>query len=111
MKLFTKLSLLSILSLSGIAQGVWFDCRAQGVAVYTQRVHIRCANSAGAIRYFAMRSSANRDFVNRTLTVANTAVVAGKIIKIQYNPNDTSGQNVGCGAADCRLIQAVEIIQ
>jgi hypothetical protein len=76
------------------------------VWITSPRVHVRCASSTGGIQYFAV-STRNPAVAARVLTVLTAAQVAGRTLNITYDPADTSGTNIGCGASDCRLIEAV----
>jgi hypothetical protein len=85
-----------------------FTCTAQGAAVFPgARIHVRCNPGDGAITYFAF-SVANPD-VSRILSLAATAVAAGRPLLIYYDPNDLSGAALGCTNDNCRLILGVEL--
>lgn len=69
------------------------------------RIHVQCNPGDGAINYFAL-SVANAD-ASRVLSLVATAVAARRPLFITYDPNDVSGDAIGCSIANCRLIQAV----
>ena len=86
----------------------WVNCTPTRVASYTSRIHVRCASAVAGILYFA-QSTANANDVARSLSLASTALVTGRDLNILYNPDDTSGTTIGCGATDCRLFTAIEL--
>jgi hypothetical protein len=83
----------------------YFTCTPGDVAVFTDRVHIRCTNGAppgDAIYYFAV-STADSASAGRFLSIFTTAKVTNKTVAILYDPNDTSGESWGCLATNCRV--------
>ena len=86
----------------------WVNCTPTRVASYTSRIHVRCASAVAGILYFA-QSTANANDVARSLSLASTALVTGRDLNILYDPDDTSGTTLGCGATDCRLFTAIEL--
>lgn len=86
----------------------WVSCTPTEVMVYTAspRLHVRCAQAVGNIRYFAV-STSDAANASRVLSTISTATVAGRTLTILYDPNDKSGASLGCQENDCRLIKAV----
>ncbi len=85
----------------------WTTCTPQAVAVFAERVHVRCVESVGGIVYFAAPTS-NNSHAARILSVLTAAHASGGTLQILYDPADTSGADIGCNANDCRLILGVE---
>ncbi|NVJ02080.1 hypothetical protein HV824_28715 [Myxococcus sp. AM009] len=80
------------------------SCVPTNVAVFSNRIHVKCAASvAGGIWFFALASS-DTAFMNRTLTLLTTALASGRTLAVDYNPSSTAGTSVGCLSSDCRLI-------
>jgi len=88
------------------AASTWVFCVPVGIVTYTTRVHVQCSAPISGVSYFAA-STADAANVARVLSVIMAAQVAGRTLSILYDPADTSGTAIGCGASDCRLIQAV----
>jgi hypothetical protein len=82
------------------------SCVPVQVAVFTNRLHVRCAAAVGGIHYFAMATS-DAALSARVLSILTTAQVAGRTLGIEYEPSDTTGAAIGCQAADCRVIRGV----
>jgi hypothetical protein len=82
------------------------SCVPVQVAVFTNRLHVRCAAAIGGIHYFAMATS-DAALSARVLSVLTTAQVAGRTLGIEYEPSDTTGAAIGCQPADCRVIHGV----
>jgi hypothetical protein len=89
---------------------VWTMCTPLDVAAFSNRIHVRCAESVGGIYFFAA-STANPAHAARVLSILSTAHAAGRTIDILYDPDDTSGTSIGCQANDCRLISAASFRQ
>jgi hypothetical protein len=84
-------------------------CVPENVAIFTNRIHIKCTTAAdGGIRYFAL-STADSKHTARVLSLLLTAKASGQRVGVDYNPNDTSGGAIGCATSDCRLIRWVYI--
>lgn len=80
------------------------SCTPSSVAVFSNRIHVKCSASvAGGIWYFAL-STSDAAFSNRTLTLLTTALAGGRTLSIDYNPSTTAGTGIGCQSGDCRLI-------
>lgn len=85
-----------------------FMCTADAIAVLPgSRIHVHCNPGSGSVSYFAL-STANAD-VNRILSLASTAVVASRPLRIYYTPNDLSGAAIGCANVNCRLLWGMEL--
>jgi len=88
----------------------WYQCTSVAVAVYANRIHVECSVAApGGIRFFAL-GTANSSHAARILSVLSMAHVTGKDLRILYDPDDSSGDAIGCQASDCRLIDAAIIL-
>ncbi len=90
----------------GAARAADVACTPSNVIVFSNRVHIRCEETFGGIRFFAAPTS-NAAHVSRILSVITTATVAGRTVVVFYDPANTSGTAIGCAASDCRLIDAI----
>lgn len=94
------------------AQLVVIDCQPVEVASLQQRIHVLCSTGRNGIVYFAIGTQRTPDetaFAVRALSIANTALVAGRPLSIRFDPNDTSGSAIGCLVQDCRLIHTIYI--
>ena len=79
-----------------------FYCTISNVAVYINRIHVRCSPGDGAIYYFAYAvDSANAPTANRLLAVANSAYAVGDHLTVWYY-SDSSQNPPGCQVNDCR---------
>jgi hypothetical protein len=87
------------------AQVVVF-CTPNEVQVYPERLHVRCDESFGGIVYF-VTSTADAAQAARSLSVIQTAMVAGRTLIVRYDPDDLSGAAIGCLTQDCRLIISI----
>ena len=89
-----------------LAPNAEWTCTINNVAVYDNRIHVRCSNANGAIFYYAAASTdAN---ANRFLTLLNTAYALGKQPVVVFDPNSAHNPT-GCLTADCRLLTGVVI--
>lgn len=84
----------------------WTSCVPVAVANFHNRVHVRCTAPVGNILYFAAPTN-NAAHAARVLSTLSAAQIAGRTLDIIYDPDDTSGTDIGCLAADCRMIVAV----
>ena len=82
------------------------SCVPTQVAVFINRIHVRCTAAVGGIQYFALGTT-DQAFSSRVLTILTTAQVAGRTIGIDFEPSDTTGSSFGCRPADCRIIRGV----
>ncbi len=81
-------------------------CTPSNLAVYDTRVHVKCEESVGGIQWFAT-STADSAKAARVLSVINTAMVTGRALFINYDPDDVSGASFGCQTGDCRIITGI----
>jgi hypothetical protein len=94
---------------AGAAPAAYYSCTPVRVAVFTNRVHVRCAAAApGGIVFFAV-STTDSASASRFLSVFSTALATGRQINVSYDANDTSGQAWGCLSADCRIATGAEV--
>lgn len=100
------LSALPLLGDGAAAYAAETSCTPSNVIVFANRVHIRCEETVGGIRFFAAPTS-DAAHAARVLSVISTATVAARNVVIFYDPANTSGTAIGCAASDCRLIDAV----
>ena len=89
-----------------------FACSPIEVAVYRNRIHVKCSASANdgtaTIWYWAV-STVEAHAANRFLSTATTALVSGRKLNFEFGPGDTSGQSFGCLAKDCRTPSRITI--
>jgi hypothetical protein len=79
-------------------------CTPANVAVFSNRIHVKCSASvAGGIWFFAL-STSDAAHTNRMLTLFTTALASGRPLHIDYNPSTTAGTSLGCQSGDCRLV-------
>jgi len=90
------------------AEAAWHTCKPTDVATYAERIHVRCDTKAGNIAFFAL-PTANSAHAGRVLSVLLVALVESRSIRIEYDPNDTSGTSFGCLASDCRRLASVAV--
>ncbi len=86
----------------------WVNCTPDNVAVFSNRIHIRCNESYSGIRYFAYPTS-NAASSARFLSILTSAQVSGHTVQVRYDPADTSGVSYDCAASDCRPFDAVAL--
>jgi hypothetical protein len=92
---------------AGIA-AAGFACTPSGAGIFPKkRIHIRCSNPQSGISYFAL-SSKSKEAASMS-AMFTTAVAQGRTVDISYDPADLSGVKIGCGNADCRLLQWAEM--
>jgi hypothetical protein len=102
------------------ANAVDYNCVPLEVAVLrsgppkVHRVHVQCAapapktrggyptDSGDAIVFFAVSLSANQDWVNRFIQIADIGIASGLTIRYSYTSGDHSGESFGCARQDCR---------
>ncbi len=83
-------------------------CTPTGVATFATRIHVRCSQSFSGVVFFALASSDSAGAA-RAMSMATSALIAGRNIRIFYDPADLSGTGIGCQTGDCRLIRGLEI--
>src|SRR5574341_2345860 len=80
-----------------------FVCTPIEVAVFANRVHVRCSSaSPGGFNYFAVPTTDSAS-ASRYMSAFTTAFVMGKQLTILFDPADLSGQAIYCLNANCRL--------
>lgn len=93
---------LSLASAPALADSA--SCTPSNVAVFSNRIHVKCSASvAGGVWYFAL-STTDSAYSNRMLSLFTTALAGGRTLSIDYNPSTTAGTSIGCQSSDCRLI-------
>ncbi|MCJ7534810.1 MAG: hypothetical protein WA997_17305 [Anaerolineales bacterium] len=81
-----------------------FNCTISNVAVYINRMHVKCVPGDGVILYFAYATdSANSSTANRLLAIANSAYAVGDRLTVWYYPS-SSDNPPGCQVNDCRKL-------
>lgn len=86
----------------------WTSCTPAAVAVFPERIHVRCANSVGGGIIFFALSTQDASHAARMLSTLTTAHAMGRTLNILYDPADTSGTAIHCAESDCRLLVAAE---
>jgi hypothetical protein len=109
-RLMAAASLAAVAILCGLtagtapAQAAIIKCQPDEVAVWSNRIHVRCEAAVAGVSYFAVPVS-DAAHAARMLSVISTAVVAGRAMLLTYEPSDTSGTSIGCPISNCRLLQ------
>lgn len=85
-------------------------CTPSGVATFHNRVQIRCAQTFSGIAVFAVTAEPAATAA-RYMTLATSAMVAGRNVRITFDPADQGAAlAAGCPAAtDCRPLRGLEI--
>jgi len=92
--------------------GTWFSCGPivrTGVFSYPApgRIHVLCTNSPGSgVYYFGFKGNDSATAA-RMLSIMNTSIATGKPLYVYYV--DVDGGSWGCGYANCRPIEGVEV--
>lgn len=91
----------------------WYTCTApiSDVAVFNNRVHVRCSGVSPAISgvyWFAVPTTDSAN-ASRYLSIFQTALLSGKTLVFWLDPNDTSGADWGCHASDCRAVMGAKV--
>lgn len=79
------------------------SCVPEEVGTYANYIYVRCAAAVGGITTFAAPTS-DATHASRLLSLLSTAQVAGRTLRLTYDPADTTGPSFGCAAKDCRLL-------
>lgn len=97
----------------------WYQCDPiNHIGLFLDRLHIFCQTTspiAGApalsasITWFAFPTAPDSAAASRFMSLLQTSVITGKTIWLFIDPNDTSGNNFGCGGANCRRIYGMEM--
>jgi hypothetical protein len=92
------------------APAAFYQCTADNVAAFTNRVHLHCTVAYNTnIYYFAYCSTNDSATASRMLSVFLAAKAVGGHIGLYFDPNDTSGTSCGCGSSDCRVVTGAEV--
>ena len=84
-----------------------FSCTIAEIAIWRDRIHVRCDPGDGTINYFAAPAdSGNMVNTNRYLIIINTAFAISKPVRIFYSL-DTNENPPNCNPINCRLITGV----
>ncbi len=84
-----------------------FSCAIAEIAIWRDRIHVRCDPGDGTINYFAAPADSNNMVTtNRYLIIFNTAYAVSKPVRIFYSL-DTSDNPPNCNPVNCRLITGV----
>jgi len=89
----------------------WSTCAPAEVTTYQGRIHVRCQSPVAPGIVFLALSTTDPQFASRMLGIGVAAFVSGKSLTVFFDPSDLSGQAVGCMNTDCRLIQALGIVE
>lgn len=81
-------------------------CSIADVAVFPERVHVRCTAGAGAIRFFAVPTE-DAIMSSHVLSMLLVSYAEGFPVRVDYDPADTSATSFGCAAHDCRRIRVL----
>jgi hypothetical protein len=85
-------------------------CHVNNVAAFDNRIHLRCDESVGSIRYFAYPTGSSSGWTaNRMLAVAQTAYALGKPVWVYYVSSSDSNPT-DCNTGDCRLLTGVSMV-
>lgn len=103
-----------------LAAQAFFLCTPAEVAVTkelgaNERVHVRCAtalsDAGNSVIYFAVPAS-DTAYVNRFVTLATTALTAGRTLTIGYDfgkVTDLNNVAFGCVASSCRYARQINL--
>ena len=86
-------------------------CTISNVAVYENRMHIRCTTAAATTIYYFAYADTGLDgpMANRFLAAAFTAQSLGRQLSIGYYDSSTENPT-GCLASDCRKLSYVAVL-
>ncbi|NOZ51153.1 MAG: hypothetical protein GXP37_14075 [Chloroflexi bacterium] len=98
----------TLVGITSPSSASWVNCTANSVAVFSNRIHVRCTQSYSGIRYFAYPTT-DAASVARFLSILTSAQVSGHLLQVLYDPADHSGTSYSCASNDCRPIQAVAL--
>jgi hypothetical protein len=97
----------------------WYQCNAPNhIGLFSDRLHIFCQTTApiagapaldSAIFWFAYPTSPDSAGASRFMSLLQTSVITSRLIWLQVDPSDTSGNSFGCGGANCRRIYGMEM--
>ena len=116
--LLTVLLAFVIFILPTHAEEVWHTCPPENATYWAgQRLMVKCEVAYDdGIQWFACplyttvkkktKINPEADYVWSAIM---TAIAAGNPLAIRFDPEDTSGIDVGCLSSNCRLIKAIAI--
>lgn len=87
-------------------------CLPVEVSTTKDRVQIKCKvplQAPAGLQFFAVGTD-DPAFASRVMKLAATAQIANAQIQIVFNPSDPGGERIGCQANNCRMIQAITLI-
>ena len=99
----------SLMPLGSALADTWVVCTPTGVASFSNRIHVRCSQSFSGIAFFAYKAGDSAGAA-RYMSLASSAMISGRNLRILYNPADQSGTAIGCQAGDCRLLTGMEMM-
>lgn len=105
-KLFVALVVVAGVCASTSVMATDFSCKPTEVAVFANRIHVRCSEPAldgGDAIWFWAVSTVDAQHANRFLSTVATAFVSRRKLVLGFDPGDTSGASFGCLAHDCRV--------
>jgi hypothetical protein len=105
---FLVLGLVAVSTRPANAEPMVGSCTVSSVAVFENRIHVRCATPVRGITFFAV-STSDAQNAARFLTIFNSARVNGRPVNIQFDPFDRSGVAFGCLKEDCRVARGAEM--
>lgn len=85
---------------------VW--CTPIEIARFANRIHIRTLENFAGVMYFAT-PTADEPLTTQVLTIASSALAAGDMLLISYDPADLAGSAFGCQEHDCRRILGIRL--
>lgn len=103
---------------SAMAGNIWIDCTPSQASAYSVRAGVKCTtlfddgdgNGVNTIQYFAVDTT-DEQFSNRVSAMLLASVTSNKVVRVLYDPQDTSGSSYGCDPSNCRRLQAVNIVK
>jgi len=86
-------------------------CTPSGVATFNNRIQVRCTQSFSGVAVFSAASGNEPAIAARYMSLAMSAMVAGRNVRITFDPADQGGPATaaGCSAADCRPLRGLEV--
>ena len=80
-------------------------CTPEEVAVFNNRVYVRCSAAVGGVSFFAVPTT-DAPHAARMLSLLSTAHVAGRTLTLTYEADAAAGggASFSCAPADCRLL-------
>jgi len=99
-----------LILISAPARADDYLCTPTEVAVFSERIHIKCNaaySDGGKAIWFWSVATANAQWANRVLSTATTGLVSGRKLNLSFTPGDSSGSTFNCQPKDCRKITAI----